>query len=470
VKKLPAGFLASLEGIEGFDREAMEAVHADAAQVTSLRFNPLKPVNEVAAQNSFFAKEGAGSVLGEKVPWAQDAYYLQRRPSFTFDPFFHAGCYYVQEASSMFLEQALSQLADLSAPLRVLDLCAAPGGKSTHLQSLITSQSLLVSNEVIRARTNILTDNIVKWGARNTIVTNNDPSVFSSLRGWFDVLLVDAPCSGSGLFRRDADAMDEWSENNVQLCSQRQKRILADALPALKEGGLLVYSTCSYSREEDEAIGGWLIQSFGMEPLSLNMADEWKIVKTSGEAGAKGYRFFPDKIKGEGFFLSCFRKTESESEPRYRTARPDMATAKERAIIQPWLNEDCTLIRDNDVFFALPETLMEDHNQLQSLLRIAYKGVAVGRIMKDRLVPEHALALSSLVSDNISFTELDYTEAIRYLQRGELAISPQQKGWQRVRYAGEYLGWINALGNRVNNYYPKELRILKQSNDTGFEK
>ena len=472
MKQLPTGFLASLEGIEGFDAAALARVHADGAQLTSIRLNPAKfsAAQASAKDNSFFAREGAGAVLADAVPWAHPAFYLDRRPSFTFDPFFHAGCYYVQEASSMFLEQALRQLADLSAPLRVLDLCAAPGGKSTHLQSLLSKESLLVSNEVIRARAGILTDNLMKWGAQNAVVTNNDPSSFASLPGWFDVLVVDAPCSGSGLFRRDADAMDEWSLNNVQLCSQRQKRILADALPALKQDGLLVYSTCSYSREEDEAIGDWLIASMDMEPLQLQVPPEWNIVESVSGNGAHGYRFYPDKVRGEGFFLACFRKKGSDGEPRYRPARPESATARERAILQPWLNEDLALLRDGDLFFALAPQQVEDYMVLQSVLRIVYRGVAVGRIMKERLVPEHALALSPLLSADVAFTDLDYAEAIRYLQRAELSVRPPERGWQRVRYGGHDLGWINALGNRVNNYYPKELRILKQSNDAGFEK
>ena len=181
-----------------------------------------------------------------------------QRPSFTFDPLFHAGTYYVQEASSMFLEQALKQSVDLSQPLRVLDLCAAPGGKSTLLQSLLNKESLLVSNDVIKSRAAILEENIVKWGAANVVVTNNDPAHFARLENYFDAIVIDAPCSGSGLFRRDPEAINEWSENNVQLCSQRQQRIVADVWPALKQNGILIYSTCSYSAEEDEAILDWM--------------------------------------------------------------------------------------------------------------------------------------------------------------------------------------------------------------------
>ncbi|MFI5133752.1 MAG: hypothetical protein ACHQEB_05420, partial [Chitinophagales bacterium] len=211
--QLPEAFLNSLTGIKSFDREAFEKVHANDRQITSVRINPHK-----------FSIENLKFKIENKVPWSQYGYYLTQRPYFTFDPLFHAGCYYVQEASSMFLEQALKQTVDLSKPLKVLDLCAAPGGKSTHLQSLISKDSLLVSNEVIRSRANILKDNIIKWGCDNVVVTNNDPKDFSKLENYFDVIVVDAPCSGSGLFRKEPEAMEEWSLNNVKLCSARQQR------------------------------------------------------------------------------------------------------------------------------------------------------------------------------------------------------------------------------------------------------
>src|SRR5689334_4032804 len=207
--QLPEKLLASLKGIEGFDREAFEQVHESGEQVTSVRVNPRKVAigNGQLAMSDFFHVSPFTS--HEAVPWSDYGYYLSQRPSFTFDPLFHAGCYYVQEASSMFLEHALKQSVDLSRPLKVLDLAAAPGGKSTHIQSLISGNSLLVSNEVIKSRNNILKDNIVKWGSDNVAVTNNDPKDFGRLQEYFDVIVVDAPCSGSGLFRRDEEAIGE---------------------------------------------------------------------------------------------------------------------------------------------------------------------------------------------------------------------------------------------------------------------
>lgn len=461
MKKLPESLLQSLKAAEGFDKESFVNVHESGEQITSLRINP----NKFSIVNSPFS-------ISNPVPWSQYGFYLKQRPSFTFDPLFHAGCYYVQEASSMFLEQAFKQLADLSKPLKVLDLCAAPGGKSTHIQSLLSSESLLVSNEIIKSRNHILIDNIIKWGSNNVIVTNNDPSAFKKPGGYFDVIVVDAPCSGSGLFRKDKDAIDEWSLNNVQLCSQRQQRILADVLPALKENGILIYSTCSYSKEEDEEIADWLVEEMEMKNEELKIENDWSIVEShASKTNAKGYRFYPGKIKGEGFFLCCFRKRESTSAQKQKFSKPEKISLKENETIASWIdNTSVEIIKDNHFFFALTAFLFTEYAFLKSVLNVQYAGVKLGQIMKDKLVPEHALALSTIISDDIPCIELGYEQAIKYLQRQELNIQTSGKGWQRVRYQNHNLGWVNVLPNRINNYYPKELRILKQQNDSAFEK
>jgi 16S rRNA C967 or C1407 C5-methylase (RsmB/RsmF family)/NOL1/NOP2/fmu family ribosome biogenesis protein len=458
---IPQDLLSSLKGVAGFNEEAFVAVHENVEEVTSIRVNPAKSSLE---QMPF--------AVSSPVPWAESGYYLSQRPSFTFDPLFHAGCYYVQEASSMFLEQALKQLLDLSEPLKVLDLCAAPGGKSTHIQSLISTDSLLVSNEVIKQRSYVLSDNIIKWGSSNVFVTNNDPKAFQKLPAYFDAMIVDAPCSGSGLFRKDEEAVQEWSLNNVALCSQRQQRILADALPALKEGGVLIYSTCSYSKEEDEAIADWLLEEMEMESLSLTIENFTGIVKTiSPQNGAAGYRFYPDKIRGEGFFLACFRKRKTEAAGKLRPSRPELISSKEKRLVSEWVESDSLeYIRFRDSIFAVPQKFFNDFCNLQPVLNLQYAGVQIGEVMKERLVPHHALAQSVVVQKAIPFTELSYDNAIKYLQRAELSIQPEKTGWQAVRYKGHNLGWVNALKNRVNNYYPKEIRILKQHNNTAFEK
>lgn len=458
--KLPQELLNSLEDVPGFDRIAFEAVHQSGEQITSIRVNPAK-MSMVNGEWSII--HHSPFTIDHKVPWTSTGFYLSQRPSFTFDPLFHAGCYYVQEASSMFLEQALQQTADLSQPLKVLDLCAAPGGKSTHIQSLLSPDSLLVSNEVIKSRAGILKQNIIKWGCKNVVVTNNDPQHFSRLDGFFDVIVVDAPCSGSGLFRRDEEAINEWSEENVLMCCGRQKRIISDVLPALKENGVLVYSTCSYSKNEDEDIANWLIDEWEMQNMQLEIKEEWNIVESKApKTGASGYRFFPDKLKGEGFFLACFRKTTATRETRLKGAKLEKATAKEQAVVLPWLNtKEVQLYKANQIY-AIPNPLVEDYSIVKNALNVQYAGVAIGEVMKEKLVPEHALALSNLVAEAIPKLPLTYDEAIRYLQKSDAGMMPNVKGWQMITYENHNLGWINALNNRVNNYYPKEFRILKQ--------
>jgi len=450
--QLPQQLLDSLNDVKGFDKEAFEKIHASLNQITSIRINHFK-LSEAKAS----PPAGGGGLEGA-VPWSQYGYYLKERPSFTLDPLFHAGCYYVQEASSMFLEQALKQTVDLSRPLKVLDLCAAPGGKSTHIQSLISKDSVLVSNEVIRSRANVLKDNIIKWGCENVMVTNNDPKDFARLENYFDVIVVDAPCSGSGLFRRDEDAIDEWSLNNVALCSQRQQRILADVWPALKKNGILIYSTCSYSKEEDEDIVNWLLKELPTVNCKLSTDANWGIIESNS-----GYRFWPDKVKGEGFFLACFRKTGGEENSSMKTKdKAEPATRKETEILQRWVKTAGRhFIKYKNTAYAWPQELVDDFNLLLTNLRVIYSGTIIGEFFHDKVVPDHALAMSKLVNESVETTALNYDQAIEYLKRKDLHIETQKKGWQLVTYEGNSLGWINALPNRINNYYPKELRILK---------
>jgi NOL1/NOP2/fmu family ribosome biogenesis protein len=318
---------------------------------------------------------------------------------------------------------------------------------------------------VIRQRAGILKDNIVKWGTTNTVVTNNDPAHFAKLENYFDVIVIDAPCSGSGLFRRDADAMDEWSENNVQLCWQRQQRILADVWPALKENGILIYSTCSYSREEDEDIIAWLLKQVKAETCAISIDPSWGIVQVGNEERGIGYRFWPDKVKGEGFFMACCRKKEGDEAAAIRIKnKPASLTKKEMDFVEQWAKpERISFIKHENTVYAWPSLLVDDMSFLLEKLRVIYSGVLVGQLVHDKLVPDHALAMSPLILEKIVKTELDDEQAIKYLQRKEFMVGGAAKGWQLVTYRGYPLGWINVLQNRLNNYYPKEMRILKDN-------
>jgi 16S rRNA C967 or C1407 C5-methylase (RsmB/RsmF family)/NOL1/NOP2/fmu family ribosome biogenesis protein len=450
---LPSELLTSLEGVPGFDAAAFEKVHAEGPQVTSIRFNPAKMLT------------GPDPLRSTPVPWSSFGYYLPERPSFTFDPLFHAGAYYVQEASSMFLEQALRQTTDLSRPLRVLDLCAAPGGKSTLLQSLLSRDSLLVSNEVIRNRVHILAENLTKWGGANTFISSNDPRDFQRLEHYFDVIVADAPCSGSGLFRRDPQAIEEWSPDNVGLCQQRQQRILADCWPALRKGGLLIYSTCSYSRDENEDILDWMVKDLGATGCRLDVPAEWNIVETSGRLGAYGYRFYPDRLKGEGFFAACLRKEDGGAYiPPRKLAGPERPGKKDEGRIRDWMKpeEASYFFYHQEQIYGLPRELAGDLSILQSACYLKRAGVPLGQLSAKEFIPEHDLALSTLINAQLPAISLTRDQALSYLRKDEFQPEHAGRGWTLVQYGGLNLGWIKVLPGRINNYYPKEWRILRR--------
>jgi NOL1/NOP2/sun family putative RNA methylase len=471
--QIPKELISSLQHIKGFDEISFIDAHTNSQQITSIRFNPKKlPLYQKTEASSFMISDSP-SIHFEKIPWSSHGYYLSERPSFTLDPLFHAGLYYVQEASSMFLEQVLKQTTDLSQPLRILDLCASPGGKSTITQSLISDQSMLISNEVIKSRVSVLEENLTKWGTPNVIVTNNDPANFQRLENYFDVIVVDAPCSGSGLFRKDPRAIDEWSENNVQMCSHRQKRILTEVYPALKKDGILIYSTCSYSEEEDECISDWLLDSFALGTLQLeidlNETNHGIIETISKKHAAFGYRFFPDKVKGEGFFLACFRKLYGDT---YTFKQPkkmklEKISKSEESIVRPWLKKDAPiqLWKQGDLVFAFPIGLEKELLTIVSTdLYIRMAGTRIGSLAGKDLIPDHAFALSGLLNPNVVAISLKKEDALQYLRKEEVKTTSPHKGWALIQYEGLNLGWIKILSNRSNNYYPKEWRILKSGN------
>jgi 16S rRNA C967 or C1407 C5-methylase (RsmB/RsmF family)/NOL1/NOP2/fmu family ribosome biogenesis protein len=449
---LPLPLLNSLQNIPGFDREAFEAVHASGEQVTSIRLNPAK----------LKSPNGEWTIAGQ-VPWCPQGWYLASRPSFTLDPRLHAGAYYVQEASSMFLWHALQNTVTETSGKKVLDLCAAPGGKSSLLASYFTD-GLLVSNEVIKQRVTILAENMSKWGSDNAIVTNNDPAHFQSLENYFDLMVVDAPCSGSGLFRKDPEAINEWSESNVQLCSQRQQRILADALPALKGDGILIYATCSYSPAEDEQIADWLCADMGMESLSLTVPGEWGIVETMApQTSAHGYRFYPNRLQGEGFFMAVFRKKGSATAGWLKEQSLQMATKQELQMVNDFISfpDTHTLFKQADALRAIRREWLPELRMLAQALYIRKAGTEIGTVKGKDLVPAHELALGQLALDKVQSIELNKEEALQYLRRKDITPTAA-KGWNLVRFCGLPLGWVKVLPNRINNYYPAEWRILKE--------
>ncbi|MCU0359972.1 MAG: RNA methyltransferase [Bacteroidia bacterium] len=441
---LPLQFLNSLKHLPLPDEEGFKRVHSSGEQITSIRCNPFK----------LFSPEFE---LKETVPWSSMGHYLENRPSFTHDPSFHAGCYYVQEAGSMFLEYALCQTIDFTESLSILDLCAAPGGKSTILNSLMSDDSLLVSNELIHNRASTLAYNLSKWGRANTIATNNTPEQFERLPGFFDLLVVDAPCSGSGLFRKQEEAMDEWSPEHVNACSLRQKNILGSALKCLKEGGLLFYSTCSYSKEENEDIVDWMVQEMGMEVHTLKVDPNWGIVQN-----AKGFRFYPHLLRSEGFFCCLLVKRDPGNEKNQRVHLKNTLTEKERTVLEMQVKiGDMDLLKKNEKYYLLNRACHAFLNLPVPGFYFRKAGVCLGELKNMTLVPDHEFALSLFVSDTLPRIELDKARALTYLKKENFSVDEKHKGWVCFTHQKNGLGWGKLVANRINNYLPSNLRILK---------
>lgn len=450
---LPLAFQEQMQTQLGADFPAFEASLTQPTPV-SIRINPRKRAFDTAGLAS--------------VPWCTEGFYLAERPSFTLDPLFQAGGYYVQEASSMLLNEALKQSVNLSRPLRVLDLCAAPGGKSTLLASALHPDSLLICNEVIRSRVSVLRENLDKWGYPNVVVSSHDPEDMGKLAGFFDLVVVDAPCSGEGLFRKDPDAVQQWSEANVQLCSLRQKRILAAAAPLLDKGGVLIYSTCTYNdTENDESVRYLTENGFRNRPLIL--PPEWNIVeKQAGDSetgDAVGYQCYPHRVRGEGFFISVFQKTAFTAPVKLdaRTFRTIRALRpREAASAAKWLQSPGDFSfweKPNGDVMALPKALEKTFLFLDSALHNKGFGLEMGQFKGLDFIPSHALALSTAVNQSIPAIALSKEDALRYFKKENLVFDEPVRGWLLARYNGLNLGWMKGVGNRVNNYLPKDWRI-----------
>jgi len=413
-------------------------------------------------------------VEGEPIPWATSGVYLRNRPTFTFDPLFHAGCYYVQEASSMFVERVLREY--VKEPVVMLDLCAAPGGKSTLCRSALPEGSLLVANEVMRNRSQILAENLVKWGHPEVVVTNNDPADFTDLTHLFDVILTDVPCSGEGMFRKDPVAVDEWSLENVDICWRRQRRILTDIWPALKPGGLLIYSTCTFNREEDEDNVAWIARELGAEILPVSIEEDWGITGNLIGKDFPVYRFLPHRAKGEGFFLAVLRKHEGEcdetpSRKLFSSSRMDKKKkgkdAKQSLAIpreaKAWLNgtDAYELTVNGTMVEAFPKSFLDIYSLLKPSLKVLHAGVTLGEIKGKDLIPHHSLAMSTALEEGVfPKAELTYEQAIAYLRKEGLVLDASvPRGYVLVTYHQVPLGFVKNIGNRANNLYPQEWRI-----------
>lgn len=435
---LPEDFKKRVENDAFLGVELLTALETDSP--VSIRRNPLKTEVELP--------------ILKEIPWCTNAFYLTERPFFTKDPMFHAGTYYPQEAGSMFLETVLNQLPLPENPF-VLDLCAAPGGKSTLIARFLTNEGLLVSNEVIQARSKILKENMTKWGYSNSIVTNNDPADFQRIPDFFDLIVVDAPCSGEGMFRKDHASRNEWSQSNIDLCAARQKRIVMDVWESLQPGGFLVYSTCTFNTQENEENIAWLLNELQAEIVPIETTHFKK-----GRNDVGNYAL-PSLVETEGFFICVLQKKGTRNQLKLRLNKKAEVTAiKDISPLTEFadLNE-MKAIQWTNYSFAVPAQFTEEIIYLQNQMRVIKMGTELGEIAKKGLIPHEALVLNpKLLRNDLPKIELDLNQALSYLHGDTFSIEGKH-GFNVMQFQNEPLGWIKHIGNRFNNLYPKEWRI-----------
>ena len=429
-------------------------------------FSALETVSPVAVRLNP-AKCGETGVWsdGEAIEWSKNGRKLKERPSFTLDTAFHAGAYYVQEAASQFIDHIISN-EELQGK-RVLDMCSAPGGKTTIYSTAVGEDGLVVANEYVRSRANILADNVRKWGMGNVLVTNNAPEHLAQFESWFDVVAVDAPCSGEGMFRKEEVAREDWSEEAVKMCVARQLSIVREAWQSLKDGGLFIYSTCTFNDEEDEGVLRTFIEEVGdvFEPSQgVAIKDEWGIVR--GEVGAfQTFRFFPHKTDSEGLFVAVARKAEPTTQrtPKARKKvmqEVDKATRKE---LSAWLQEpeNYTYALVADTIYAYRAEQFKAVQALSEGLTAIYSGVAMGQVFKGKLKPDWALSqFVGLERKAVAVAELDEARALDYLRKKDIAVGDMSEGMNLLTHNGRALGFAKKVGARCNNLYPNSLKIM----------
>lgn len=432
------GHSAAMTAIEGLKEPAS----------VSVRLNPLK----------IHSLQEAGLTACAGVPWNDYGYFLEKRPSFTLDPVFHAGGYYVQDSSAMFVgyafRQAVQRFSGLGRALRVLDLCAAPGGKTTDLAASLREMCgdsfVLVANEVMKQRVNILCDNVAKWGEPNVIVTSADPKAFEVLQGFFDIIVADVPCSGEGMFRKDEDAQRQWSVDNVALCEARQRRIVADVWPALSDGGVFIYSTCTFNKHENDGNVKWIADNLGGKIIDLEPVFAG-LFKTE-----YGISLLPGMVKGEGQYCASMMRTSGNSSFHFNSRD------KFRTSVMPFngLFETKMIFRERGgLVIAVPELIKSEISALE-VLRPVMEGVAVGTVKGRDLVPHADLAMNiALAGQAFPRVEAALDKALAYLHKDAVVFPDAERGLLLVTYIGLPLGFVKNLGNRCNNLLPQERRI-----------
>ena len=449
-------FRKYLEEAIGCDNALVAFSAFDEPAKVSVRLNPFKNLKEYA---------------GTPIAWNPYGRLLSERPKFTLDPHLHGGSYYVQDSSSMFVGHVFRRLlSEMSVPasrtVRVLDLCAAPGGKTTDLAASLREAFgdgfILVSNEVMKQRAGVLADNVALWGDPDVAVTSDDPRAFASLPGFFDIVVADVPCSGEGMFRKDEEAQKQWSEDNVALCLARQKRIIADMWPCLKPGGMLIYSTCTFNRYENDDNVEWIAQELGAD--ILHPVED---VMSGVIATRHGYSLVPGHVDGEGQYCAALMKTSDDLSgnafPPMRQKREKPGKRQVSQIpdgLKSLFNVDVELKQKGDTVIAVPSRIASDVAILESSLHVLSSGCAVGVLKGQTLVPDADLALS-VAYDQKSYpvADVDLHTALSFLHKDAILLPEADKGYVVIRYEGVPLGFVKNLGNRCNNLHPQGRRI-----------
>lgn len=449
---LPAAFVSQMTALLPQHELAAFLDAISSEPITSLRLNPHKSSISLSSY--------------EPVAWCRHACYLPQRPIFTGDPLFHAGAYYVQEASSMFVDEVVRQLIG-ERDIVALDLCAAPGGKSTLLRSALSEGSLLVSNEVVRNRAQILAENMVKWGHEQSVVISNATRDFRSLPPCFDLILADVPCSGEGMFRKDATAIDEWSVQNVNQCQERQQGIIADVWGSLNEGGYLIYSTCTYNTKENEENVDWICKELGGELVSIEVSPEWHIHETLCPDVRPVYRFMPHFTRGEGLFLAVIRKCSEENYVSSARKKKEKQRKGQRdpqipAELKTWITRsDMELKVVGDTVITIPAAFVPYYERFSEHFHFLKPFLTVAELKGRDWVPHHELAMSHIFNrEAFPQVDLDGETALAYLRKDAIVLPESTpRGYVSVCFGETPLGWVKHLGNRSNNLYPQEWRI-----------
>jgi 16S rRNA C967 or C1407 C5-methylase (RsmB/RsmF family)/NOL1/NOP2/fmu family ribosome biogenesis protein len=407
----------------------------------------------------------------DRVPWCETGYYLPERPQFTFDPALHQGLYYVQDASSMILHTIAKRLTANGEAVRWLDACAAPGGKTTAIVDAVPQDSLVVANEFDYKRAAALLENVERWGAANVVVSRGDTNKFRKLGGFFDIVSVDAPCSGEGMMRKEAVAVQQWSPRLVQQCADLQREIVENVWQALRPGGVLVYSTCTFNLTEDEQNVQWIIDELGAEPIELQLSDLPGVIGGI-DTEVPCARFLPGRVRGEGLFVAVLRKNGDA--PAARVSLPKgVKTVKSPG---NWLQGDYAYIADGDKLRAIPAPLLPAVLRLSSVLSVVSSGLHIATVKGKDYVPAYALAHAvdlNLAAWHTLPVSLD--TALTYL-RGEAltpaafagtapalpSIADAPRGIVLLTYNDRPLGFVKNLGNRANNLLPDNRRILSR--------